>query len=136
MSGLEAVTDLAVYLAKGQTVKVFKHEKKTGFTGEYIVVNSLPFAFGKVVNDVNVLNVNIHVPDLSSGEVASKRLGEIYNTITTLIPTQNDNEDSGFLLLNGVYYAISSDSNPIRDTDGTHFINLIVDINFNDLNIK
>lgn len=136
MNGLKAVTDLAVYLSKNTTVKVFKHEKKTGFTGEYIVVNSLPFAFGKVVNDDNVLNLNIHVPDQKSGEVDSKRLGEIYAEVAGFIPTQNDTEDTDGLLLDGSYYSISSDSNPIKDTDGTHFINLIIKVKFNDLKLE
>lgn len=136
MNGLKAVTDLAVYLSKAIAIKVFKHEKKTGFTGEYLVVNCLPFAFGKMVNDVNVLNLNIHVPDSKSGEVASKRLGEIYEDIAELIPTQNDNEDIDGLYLNGSYYSIYSDSNPIKDTDGTHFINLKINVTFNDLKMN
>lgn len=136
MNGLDAVTDLAVHLSKATGIKVFKYKKKTGFTGEYIVVNSLPFSFGKVVNDVNVLNVNIHVPDSGSGEVASKRLDELYGEVSKLIPTQNDNEDTGELCLNGSYYSISSDSNPVGDTDGTHFINLKISVMFNDLKMN
>ena len=81
MNGLKAVTELAVYLSKNTTVQVFKHVKTTGFSGEFMVVNNLPFTRGKAVNDMNILNLNVHVPKTSSGTVNSKRLGELQTVI-------------------------------------------------------
>ena len=128
MDGLQAVQDLALYLQKNQSVRVFKFEKTTNFSGEYIVVNHLPFVFGKVVNDANALNVNIHVPTQSSGSANIPRLTEIRSSICDLLPFDIECEDVVGTLINGSYYSISSISQPIEDIDSTYFLNLRIKI--------
>ena len=131
MNGLKAVTELAVYLSKNTTVQVFKHVKTTGFSGEFMVVNNLPFTRGKAVNDMNILNLNVHVPKTSSGTVNSKRLGELQTVIEGLIPWKSECEDTeNDLVINGHYYTIEADSNPIEDADNTYFINLKINVTF------
>ena len=126
MNGLQAVEDLALYLHENQKVKVFKFEKSTGYKGNYIAVNHLPFTFGQVVNQSNVLNVNIHVPALASGGANIPKLTEILSTITELIPYERSQEEEAGLNLNGFYYSISSISQPIEDKDKTFFLNVRV----------
>ena len=133
MNGIQAVTDLAVYLSKNIEIKVFKYEKQTGFNGEYLVVNSLPFIFGSALNFQGALNLNIHIPNLGSGDSDSKRLCEVSDMIHKLIPSSLDTEDAESLEINGVYYEIESDSNPMSDKDNTHFINMVIKVTFNAL---
>lgn len=123
MKGSEAVTALATYLQQSQDVQVFKYEKSPKFSGEYIVVNSLPFSFGSAVNINDCINVNIHVPDFTDTQLNAKRLSELSNMICNLIPKYSDAEDDDALEIEGCYYAIISDSNYMADTDNTHFIN-------------
>ena len=105
---------------------MFKFEKSTGYKGNYIAVNHLPFTFGQVVNQSNVLNVNIHVPALASGGANIPKLTEILSTITELIPYERSQEEEAGLNLNGFYYSISSISQPIEDKDKTFFLNVRV----------
>lgn len=133
MNGIQAVTDLAVYLSKNTEIKVFKYKKKTGFNGEYLVVNSLPFSFGSAFNSQGTLNLNIHIPDLGSGSPNTKRLDEVSDMIMGLIPVSLDIEDAQPLVINGVFYQIESDSNVMSDSDNTHFINMVIKVMFNAL---
>ena len=133
MNGLKAVDSLAVYLHKNQSVQVFKYEKTSGFNGEYIVVNYLPFTFGQLVNTNNVLNVNIHVPALSSGRANTVRLSEVYDAISQLIPDDANMEGNNGLFINGAYFSISSVTQPMQDKDNTFFLNVKVKIVTNHL---
>ena len=133
MDGLQAVDCLAVYLHKNQKVRVFKYERTTGFKGEYIVVNHLPFTFGQLVNTQNVLNVNIHVPALSKGGADTRRLGEIYRIVSQLIPQDVNIEGQFGLELEGAYFSISSTSQPMQDNDNTYFLNVKVKTIINQL---
>ena len=135
MDGLQAVQDLALFLHEEQRIKVFKFEKTVGLSGEYIVVNHLPFVFGKTVNDSNALNVNIHVPKLSSGNADILRLTEIYSDICGLLPFDMECEEVVGRLINGVYYCIASISQPIEDTDGTYFLNLKIKVITNQIKL-
>ena len=134
MNGMQAVTDLAVFLAKHTSYKVFKYEKSPSYSGEYLVVNSLPFAYGSSLNGNGTLNVNVHVPDLGSGLANTKRVGEIVKEVCLLIPNEAVTEEGKALEINGAYYAIESDSNLMADEDNTHFINLKINVLFNELN--
>lgn len=135
MNGLQAVQDLALFLQKNQSVKVFKFEKTTTFSGEYIVVNHLPFVFSKAVNDANALNVNIHVPTQSSGNANILRLTEIHSDICDLLPFDMECEDVVGTPINGSYYSISSISQPIEDVDNTYFLNLRIKIVTNQIKL-
>lgn len=131
MNSMHAVTTLAVYLSKGVSEKVFKYEKTANYNGEYIVVNALPFVFGKVHEDNNKLNLNLHVPDKSDGQTDTKRLSDMLSEITSLIPYSSDEEDVEELYVQGMFFSISSDSNAIKDSDNTHFINLKIKVRTN-----
>lgn len=135
MNGLQAVQDLALFLNKKQKVKVFKFEKMVNFSNEYIVVNHLPFVYNRAVNDSNVLNVNIHVPALSSGNADVIRLTEIFNDISEIIPFESEQEDSVGVRIKGSYYSITSVSQPMEDIDKTYFLNIKVKIVINDLKL-
>lgn len=133
MNGLKAVEDLALYLHSNQKVKVFKFHKTTGFKGEYIVVNHLPFTFGQAVNASNALNVNIHVPALSKGGANIPRLTEVLDIITGLIPFERVQSEVNGLNIDNSYYSISSISQPIEDTDTTFFMNVKIKLITNQL---
>lgn len=135
MNGLQAVQDLALFLNKKQKVKVFKFEKIVKFSDEYIVVNHLPFVYNRAVNDSNVLNVNIHVPALSSGNADVIRLTEIFNDISEIIPFESEQEDSVGVRIKDSYYSITSVSQPMEDIDKTYFLNIKVKIVINDLKL-
>ena len=135
MNGLQAVQDLALFLNKEQDTKVFKFEKEANFSGEYIVVNHLPFIYNKAVNDSNVLNVNIHVPALASGNADILRLTEIYTDICNLIPFDMVQEEVVGVLIDGSYYSIISTSQPMEDVDGTYFLNIKVKIITNQIKL-
>lgn len=133
MNGMDAMTELSVFLASKLSITVFKNEKETGFSGEYVVVNCLPFSYGKAVNDYNALNVNIHIPNQKSGLKDLKRLNEVVKEIEALIPAQSSEEEEDMLNLNGNYYCRESESAPMNDDDDTSFINMVVSIIFNEL---
>lgn len=135
MSGLEAVQNLALFLHNKQKIKVFKFEKMVNFSGEYIVVNHLPFIYNRTVNESNVLNVNIHVPALSSGNADIIRLNEIYLDICELIPYESEQEDMAGKYIKGAYHSITSVSQPMEDIDGTYFLNIKVKLTINDLKL-
>lgn len=137
MNATQCVTDMLKYIANGlkgtsaSNAKVFKYRKPKDYKGEYIAINSLPFVYDSSYEDANLLNVNIHVPDLSLDTPNTARISEIYNIIGTLIPYASQEEDAEELFIDGAYYSIKSDSNVIQDTDSTHFINLKIRVKFN-----
>jgi hypothetical protein len=135
MNGLQAVQDLALYLNKKMSIKVFKFEKTVGFSGEYIVVNHLPFIYNKGVNDSNVLNVNLHVPALTSGNANVIRLTEIYSKLCELIPFDYSEEEEMGKLINGSYYSIISTSQPMEDVDSTYFLNVKIKLITNQIKL-
>lgn len=135
MNGLKAVQDLALFLHNQQEVKVFKFEKTVDYVGEYIVVNHLPFVYNKDVNDSNVLNVNVHVPTLVSGNADIPRLTEIYSDVCELIPFDMEQEDTVGVFIGGSYYSIISTSQPMEDVDGTYFLNVKVKIVTNQIKL-
>jgi len=130
MNGAAAVTAMAKYLAGAQDVPVFKYEKAPKTTGEYIVVNSLPFSYGSHPNTKNIINVNVHVPDLQTTQANTARLTELAQVIESLIPVNSSYEEDTMLSLNDAAFCIANDSNMMADTDGTHFINFKINVIF------
>lgn len=135
--GLTCTTDVAVMLKKAMgaqnpNTEFYKFRKTTDYKGEYLVVNYLPFAYGgKALNDYNRLNVNIHVPELVSGNVPTKRLTELKTQVEELIPYECAEETRKTLILNGVSYTIDNVSQPMDDDDGTWFLNIVLKVVFN-----
>lgn len=136
ITALKCVTDVSVYIqSKLKKVKVFKYDDKpVNYVGEYIAVNNLPFVYGKLVNDVNVINVNIHAPKLPNRKDDRIRLEKMLCSILCLFPTECDGiEDNPVTTINGVTYLVKTTSQPMEDSDNTYFINVQLKVTFNDL---
>lgn len=139
ITGDELVTELAKYV-KSEMEKsveefatgapVFKYRKPNKHSGEYIVVNHLPITYGKFLNDLNYLNVNIHVPETKSGAIPQPRLNELRKVLERLIPYKEGTENGAELNLNGHLYMIESVSQPLDDDDHTWFYNFRINVNF------
>lgn len=130
MRGLKEVTSLAVFLHKSEElkgIKVFKYEKKTGFSGEYIVVNHLPSGGSEAVSNMT-LNVNIHIPDTETGEPDSLRFDEVCSKIEKILLPDT--------FINGEYYSIDGVPALLKDEDNTHFVNIKVNVIYNALKIE
>lgn len=111
--------------------KVFAYEKDENYRGDYIAVNSLSINYGKWA-DSNLINLNIHAQDNSSGSLNKESLSRMYENVCNLIPYTNEmteTEDQP-LMVDGIAYSISSDSNVMKDNDETHFINLRIKVQF------
>lgn len=130
MRGLKEVTSLAVFLHRSEElkgIKVFKHEKKAGFSGEYIVVNHLPSGGSEAVSNMT-LNVNVHVADTETGEPDSSRFDEICSKVDEALPPDT--------FIDGEYYSIDGVPALLKDEDDTHFVNIKVNVIYNALKIK
>lgn len=109
----------------GKYVKAYKYEKPDKKKGEYIAVNHLPFVHDRAVCK-GVVNINIHVPKTKSNQPDTKRLSELAEIIVGLFP-----EDT---YLEKAYYEFLSDSRPTPDNDDTYFVNIQLNVIFNNLN--
>lgn len=107
--------------ADKQYIRAYKYEKGEKETGEYIAVNHLPFTHSKNIED-GIVNINVHVPKLKSGEVPTKRLEELCNEVIALFPKNT--------YIKGSYYSFSTDSRPILDNDDTYYTNLQIEVVF------
>ena len=124
----------AIALGSGSNITMAsQHDDLADFSGEYIAVNNLPFVYGRVVNDVNVLNVNIHVPELEYERRPATRLNQLIDTVLTHIPLQRDTEDFEPLAINNHYYAVRNISQPMKDNDKTYFVNMQVSVTFSNI---
>lgn len=112
-----------------QYIRAYKYEKGTKETGEYIAVNHLPFAHGGRDNIAEgIVNVNVHVPILKSNEVPTKRLEDICEQVVALFPRDT--------YLNGAYYNFYTDSRPTLDNDETYYVNLQIQVMYNNINTE
>lgn len=132
MNGMAAVTALAVHISGViKDTRVFKYEKPTNYRGAYIALNHLAFQYGAGVNTSGVVNVNIHVPDLTDGQPDTRSLQVLADRIRAIIPERDEStEDGAGLRIGSAFYALDGDSSPMSDTDGTHFANLRVRVTF------
>lgn len=125
----ECVTQIAVLLKQSLNVDaVFKYDMKPDDANlsTYIAVNNLPFVYGRVVNDVNVLNVNIHAKKLRNGKADVPTLDALLHEVLNLIPVETGVDDCDTLVIDGVHYVTKNHTQPMPDTDGTYFINVQV----------
>jgi hypothetical protein len=128
MNSLQAIHQLATYLAskldEDMNVKVFKARKVTDYTGDYIVVNSLPFttAYG---NQGHVLNVNVHCRALSTGEPDLLRIEQLQGWFESVVPAEIPDIEvqEDVLVLGGCEFFRYCDSNAMADADNTFYIN-------------
>lgn len=128
------VTELAKHLKTATSLNVYKYEDKPKETsGEYIAVNNLPFVYGYAVNDVNILNVNLHVPELEYEQRPATALNALVATILNIIPLQSDSEDFTPLVINNHYYSVRNISQPMKDNDRTYFVNMQVNVTFSNI---
>ena len=105
---------------------VFKYEcPETYNNGEaYIVINFLPFVHNKVVSEGDV-NVNVHVPQTSEKEPDGVKLAKITRGIAEYF--------SDAVYMDGFYFEFYADSRPVKDSDGTYYVNLKFKVTYNDL---
>lgn len=108
--------------------RVFYYERPPKIKGEYIVVNHLPFVHKNDVGEGTV-NVNIHVPRLSTGEPNSRRLSALSEELISLFDPRGS-------YCCGAYFKFYADSRPIEEKDGTYFVNLQFTVTFNNLDYK
>lgn len=112
-----------------QYIRAYKYEKGEKEKGEYIAVNHLPFTHGQSRNiEEGTVNVNVHVPKLKSGEVPTKRLEEICQKVIELFPDD--------LYIEGAFYNFYCDSRPTLDNDDTYFVNLQIQVTYNNLHTE
>lgn len=107
------------------TGRAYYYEKKDNVGGEYIVVNHLPFIHEDDVC-TGTVNINIHVPKLKTNEPDTYRLTCLAREIVELFPKDT--------YINGAYYEFVTDSRPVKDADDTYYINLEIEVTFNNLN--
>ena len=108
-----------------QPIIAYKYEKPDAVSGEYIAVNHLPFVHRDVVEE-GVVNINIHVPKLKSNLPNTKRLASLAESIVRLFPEGK--------YLNKAFYEFLSDSRPTPDNDNTYYVNIQINVIFNNLN--
>ena len=140
ISGDKLVTELALCVKERlncavdeheeSLVNVYKYRKPTGYQGEYVCVNHLPLTFGKSLNDLNYLNVNIHVPETKSGAIPTPRLEALLERVLKFLPYSWGEEADRSLELNGHLYSVESVSQPMDEDDSTWFYNLRVKVIF------
>ena len=105
-------------------MEIFLKSKDSSYTGEYILLDHLPFTFEDVVGN-GTANIHVHVPDLAGEKQNRERLQEICDDVIGLFP------DDTFL--NGYYVDILSISDSTADKDNTHFITIELSITYNNL---
>ena len=127
--GNDAVEEMVKLLATADLAnfggQVFYYEKKENYSGEYIVVNHLPFLRRDAV-EVGIVNVNVHVPRLITNEPPSKRLSQLVKQIILMFPPEG-------LYLGRAYFEFYGDSRPIEENDGTYFVNVQFKVTYNNL---
>lgn len=110
-------------------IRAYKYEKGEKENDEYIAVNHLPFTHGQGRNiEEGTVNVNVHVPKLKSGEVPTKRLDELCRKVIALFPDD--------LYIEGAYFNFYCDSRPMLDNDDTYFVNLQIQVTYNNLHTE
>jgi hypothetical protein len=112
--------------------RVFKYERKEKYSGEYIVVNHLPFVYGSVLEE-GIVNVNVHVPRLSTNEPNTARLYELWTPIKDHFLASEDYGQPDGQYLQGAYFSFYSHSRPTLDEDGTYYVNVQLKVLFNNL---
>ena len=135
MLGDMAVTEVVRYLNESLVVidlsnttapTAYKYEKPEKFNGEYIAANHLPFVHKDAVGE-GVVNINIHVPKLKNNDIPTKRLAVITKAVVDVFYPEA-------LYLSKAYYEFLSDSRPTLDNDGTYYVNIQLNVTFNNLN--
>lgn len=111
--------------SKRRKLVAYKYEKPAEIKGEYIVVNHLPFIHNNVVQE-GLVNINIHVPALRINLPNVKRLSELANKIIELFPEGT--------YLEKAFYEFMTDSRPTLDDDNTYYINIQINVTYNNLN--
>lgn len=110
---------------KGFGGRAYKYERPEGTTGEYIAVNHLPFVHKGPVGE-GVVNINVHVPETKTHEPDTKRLDKYTTAIADMFPENT--------YIAPAYYEFMTDSRPTPDNDKTYYVNIQLNVLFNNLN--
>lgn len=112
---------------------VFKYDDKPkNYKGEYIAVNHLPFVYSDVLGD-GIVNVNVHVPSLANNKADTGRLFELWRVIASDFEKNEDEGRSYGQYLQGAYFSFYSHSRPTLDEDGTYYVNVQLQVTYNNL---
>lgn len=134
MLGDMAVTEVVKHLSENlnvwdrchtRIIPVYKYEKPEKHRGEYIAVNHLPFVHRNEVGE-GIVNINIHVPKLKSNDIPSGRLAIMAEAVAALFPEGT--------YIGKAFYEFLSDSRPTLDNDDTYYVNIQLNVIFNNLN--
>lgn len=132
MLGDKAVELVVVYLndnleccCDNKPLHAYKYEKPVGMKGEYICVNHLPFIHRDVVGE-GIVNINVHVPKTKTDLPDTKRLSVIVQDVVRLFGQR--------IYLEKAFFEFFSDSRPVADEDGTYYVNIQLNVIFNNLN--
>lgn len=110
-------------LGKG---RLYKYEVPEDFpTGDYIVINHLPFVYDEAVSE-GVINVNIHCPKTAQNLPNTAKLKSYTHNIMGLL---NDGE----IYLGGCYFDLYAVSRPTKDNDDTYYVNMKFNVTYNNL---
>lgn len=113
------------------TGRIFKYVRREKYTGEYIAVNHLPFVYGSEIGE-GIININVHVPRLTTNEPDTGRLYDLWNPIKEHFFVSPTEESEG-VYLEGAYFSFYSHSLPTPDDDGTYYVNVQLKVNFNNV---
>ncbi len=106
--------------------RLFKYEVPKGFpTGDYIVINHLPFVYDSSVGE-GVANVNIHCPQTAQNLPDTAKLKSYARKIIGLL-------NNGEIYLEGCYFEIYAVSRPTKDNDDTYYVNMKFNVIYNNL---
>ena len=120
-----------INLSPDTSVKVYQYDEKSADDkGVYIAVNALPFVYGYALNDKNIVNVNLHIPDRSNNRYY-RSIGNVWRRwMLTVFPIEVGSEDDDMLVLDKAAYSVSVVSAPVSDADNTHYINFKLKVRF------
>lgn len=130
MNTNEAVKAIAELIEENITdIPVLRYERTKKTTGDYIVVNAMQAVFFDAVGTF-FCNINIHTKDDIKGEPRAENAFQIAELIA--------GEGGLFeepIQLNGFFMSLYSMSGLLRDTDTTHYINVQIEVKFENLTI-
>jgi len=133
----DCVEEIQRYLQKeianspDKSVKVYQYDEKAADDkGVYISVNALPFVYGYALNDKNIVNVNLHIPDRSNNRYYRSVANKWRDWMQTVLPVEGGCEEDEMLLLKKAAYSITNIGAPLSDIDNTHYINFKLTVRF------
>lgn len=121
----ELVAHIKSYASLPAGVEVFQYEKDPKHDGDYIAINHLPFDTDRNELLTAVFNVNVHAKDNIKKQISAKRIKDLTERIAVLFDEP--------IMLDGCWFELRSISQPYKDDDSTHFVNLKFNVYFSNM---